>query len=116
MPAPLEDLITVDRLVHEPARFAILTALSACRKADFRFLQSITGLPQGNLSGHLARLEAGGLVAIEKRFKGKYPQTWIRITTAGRSAFERHWGRLEASRKQARAWRAWRERRPATAE
>ena len=116
MSAPLEDLVNVDRLVHEPARLAILTALSACRKADFRFLQSLTGLPQGNLSGHLARLEAGGLVTIEKRFRGKYPQTWLRITATGRSAFEQHWRRLESSRRRARGWRGWHERQPAAAE
>ena len=115
MPAPLEGLVTVDRLVHEPARLAILTALSACGKADFRFLQSITGLPQGNLSGHLARLEEGGLLTIEKGFKGKYPQTRLRITPAGRAAFQQHWDRLEASLKAAKGWRAW-SRRLATAE
>jgi DNA-binding MarR family transcriptional regulator len=107
MPAPLEDLLTLNRLVHEPARFAILTALSACRKADFTFLQSITGLPQGNLSGHLQRLEEGGLVTIEKGFKGKYPQTWLEITPAGRAAFQKHWKRIDASRTEAKGWRAW---------
>jgi DNA-binding transcriptional ArsR family regulator len=114
MPAPLEDLLTVDRLVHEPARLAILTALSACSQADFQFLQSITGLPQGNLSGHLAKLEEGGLVTIEKRFKGKFPQTHLQITPAGRAAFQQHWKRLEASRKAAKGWRAW-SRRSVTA-
>jgi DNA-binding transcriptional ArsR family regulator len=107
MAAPLNDLVTLNRLVHEPARLAILTALSACRKADFVFLQSVTGLPQANLSGHLAKLAAGGLVRIDKRFKGKYPQTWVQITPSGRKGFEEHWKRLDASRKEARAWRAW---------
>jgi DNA-binding transcriptional ArsR family regulator len=107
MPAPLSGLVTVDRLVHEPARFAVLTVLSACRKADFLFLQTVTGLPQPNLSGHLAKLEAGGLVIIEKKLKGKYPQTWVRLTRAGRKAFEDHWKRLDASRREARDWRQW---------
>jgi DNA-binding transcriptional ArsR family regulator len=77
--APLEDLVTLNRLVHEPARFAILTALTPYRKADFQFLQAITGLAQGNLSGHLQKLEAGRLITIEKRFKGKYPHTWLEV-------------------------------------
>jgi hypothetical protein len=55
----------------------------------------------------LAKLAEGGLVRIEKRFKGKYPQTWVRITPAGRKSFEQHWKRLEASRQEARRWRAW---------
>jgi hypothetical protein len=32
----------LDRLVHEPARLAILVALSACEKAEFLFLLNIT--------------------------------------------------------------------------
>jgi DNA-binding transcriptional ArsR family regulator len=115
VPAPLEGVVTLNRLVHEPARLAILTVLSACGRADFQFLQSITGLPQGNLSGHLSKLEEGGLVSIEKRFKGKYPLTRLRITPAGRAAFQHHWDRLEAGRKAAKGWRAW-SRRLATAE
>jgi DNA-binding MarR family transcriptional regulator len=115
MTAPLEKLLTVDRLVHEPGRFAILTVLSACRKADFLAIRSVTGIPAGNLSSHLAKLEKAGLITIEKGFKGKYPQTWLRITATGRAAFQRHWQLLDASRKEARAWRAW-FRRPATAE
>jgi DNA-binding transcriptional ArsR family regulator len=95
--APLEDLVTLNRLVHEPARFAILTALTPYQKADFQFLQAMTGLAQGNLSGHLQKLEAGRLITIDKRFKGKYPQTWLEITVAGRAAFEEHRRRLHIS-------------------
>jgi hypothetical protein len=82
MSAPVEDLVAANRLVHEPARARDFDGLSACRKADFRFLQSITGLPQGNLCGHLAKLEAVGLITIEKTFQGKYPQTWLEITAS----------------------------------
>ena len=68
MPAPFEEMSTLDRVVHEPARLAILTALAACRSADFLFLQSLTGLTKGNLSGHLAKLERAGLVGVEPTF------------------------------------------------
>jgi DNA-binding transcriptional ArsR family regulator len=47
----------LDRLVHEPARLAILTVLSSCHEADFVFLQRATGLTNGNLSAHLSKLE-----------------------------------------------------------
>ena len=57
MPAPFEHIAELDRLIHEPARLAILTALRACRTADFLFLQRLTGLSNGNLSSHLAKLE-----------------------------------------------------------
>ena len=65
MPTPFEHLASVNRLVHEPARLAILTALSACDKADFVFLVNVTGLTKGNLSSHLSKLEQAGLVEIE---------------------------------------------------
>ena len=105
MPAPFEEIPELDRLIHEPARLAILTALAACRKADFLFLQSLTGLSKGNLSGHLGKLESGGLVEIEKTFKGKVPNTAVRLTAKGRDGIEGHWRRLEELRKSARRWR-----------
>ena len=62
------DELVLDRLIHEPARLAILTVLSSVRAADFVFLQHTTGLTQGNLSSHLTKLEEAGLVRIEKSF------------------------------------------------
>ena len=35
MSTPFEQLASLDRRVHDPARLAILTALSACERADF---------------------------------------------------------------------------------
>lgn len=97
---PLEELARLDRLIHEPARLAILTALSACRSADFPFLARATGLTHGNLSSHLVKLEDGGLVSIEKGYRGRTPATTIRITDQGRAAVGEHWGQLEQLRKR----------------
>jgi DNA-binding MarR family transcriptional regulator len=101
---PFEEMSSLDRLVHEPSRLAILTALSACRAADFLYLQSLTGLTKGNLSGHLGKLEAGKLVMITKSFKGKVPNTNIAITPEGKDAIRRHWKRLEQLRRAAGRW------------
>ena len=102
MSNPIEDLAALDRLIHEPARLAILTALSACEEADFLFLLNITGLTKGNLSSHLAKLEQGGLIQIRKRFEGKQPVTYIRLTPEGREGLKEHWERLESVRRSAR--------------
>ena len=104
MSPPFEEMSTLDRLVHEPARLAILTALAACRRCDFLYMQAITHLSKGNLSNHLQKLEEGGLVEIEKGYKGRVPCTTLRITVKGRAAIERHWRRLEELRRAAKAW------------
>ncbi|MGO1971909.1 MAG: winged helix-turn-helix domain-containing protein [Propionibacteriaceae bacterium] len=87
-----------DKLVHEPARMGILTVLSRVKSAEFLFLQSTLGLSKGNLSSHLGKLEAAGLVHVGKRFEGKKPVTTLQITPMGRAAIDRHWQQLEALR------------------
>ena len=102
---PFEQIAHLDRLVHEPARLAILVALSACERADFLFLQGITGLTKGNLSSHLARLEEAGLVVIEKRFVDKKTQTLARLSDLGRDAVETYWREMAELRQSAARWR-----------
>ncbi len=105
MPTPFDHLASINRLVHEPSRLAILTALSACEKADFVFLLTVTGLTKGNLSSHLSKLEQGGLVVVEKVFEDRHPLTYAMLTAEGREGLEEHWKRLDAIRRGARTWR-----------
>jgi DNA-binding MarR family transcriptional regulator len=78
----------IDRLVHEPARFMILAVLYVIDSADFTFLMNQTGLTWGNLSTHLTKLEEAGYINAEKAFKGKRPNTMLRLTRQGRTAFD----------------------------
>lgn len=87
MTRDLQELASLDRLIHEPARLMITATLFAAEEADFLYLQRECGLTQGNLSSHLARLEAAKYVLIEKTFKGKYPLTLCSLTKRGRKAF-----------------------------
>ena len=82
----LESIARVDRLVHEPGRLIVLACLSVVERADFLYVMRETGLTQGNLSSHLAKLEAAGYVAVEKTFAGKVPRTLLRLTDEGRQA------------------------------
>ena len=102
---PFEQLANLDRRVHDPARLSILTALSACERADFLFLQRITGLTKGNLSSHLSKLEEAGMVETEKRFVNKKTQTLVRLSAEGRGTIEGYWKEMEALRKSAARWR-----------
>ena len=104
MSTPFEELAGLDRLIHDPTRLAILSALEACARADFLFLKGITGLTKGNLSSHLSKLEEAGLVGIDKRFEDKRPVTRAFLTPRGREALAGYWQRLERLRDGARQW------------
>lgn len=105
MTTPFEELAGLDRLIHEPARLSIMTALAACEGADYLFLQRLTGLTAGNLSSHISKLEEGGLVQVEKRFVDKRPNTQVQLTEKGRIAIEQHWTQLENLRKDSQIWK-----------
>ncbi len=82
----LRRVTELDRLIHEPARLLIVTILATVESADFLFLQRETGLTKGNLSAHLSKLEGAGYIKIEKTFKGKFPLTICKLTSAGKKA------------------------------
>ena len=90
-----DDALALDRLIHEPNRLAILTILSTTQDADFVFLQRALKLTNGNLSSHLTKLEAGGLIAVEKSFVGKKPHTRVALTAHGRQRISIHWEQLD---------------------
>ena len=83
----IEDIISLDKVIHEPARIAILTMLSIVDKTDFIFLKNSTGLTQGNLSSHLTKLENADYIIIEKTFKGKRPLTLVQLSDKGKTEF-----------------------------
>ena len=87
MSGGIQDIPQIDRLIHEPARLAILMLLKGTGEADFLYVQRECGLTQGNLSSHLSKLEEAGYVKIEKMFKGKLPLTICRLTAKGEKAF-----------------------------
>jgi len=77
----------VDKLVHEPARLAIMANLLVVESADATYLLRQTGLTWGNLSSHLDRLWYAGYVTVTKSFADRRPVTMIELTPAGRTAF-----------------------------
>jgi DNA-binding MarR family transcriptional regulator len=82
----LQAIASVDRLVHEPGRLLVLACLAVVSRADFLYVMRETGLTQGNLSSHLAKLEGAGYVGVEKTFVGKVPRTVLTLTDRGRDA------------------------------
>jgi DNA-binding transcriptional ArsR family regulator len=76
----LSEVADLDRLVHEPARLAVMALLYVVESADFAFLMNQTGLSWGNLSAHMSKLEEAGYLEVEKGFKSRRPNTTLRLT------------------------------------
>jgi DNA-binding MarR family transcriptional regulator len=85
---PASPLDEVDRLIHEPARLKIIALLYMLESADFTFLMSQTGMTWGNLSSHMTKLEEASYLEVEKTFKGRRPNTMLKLTEKGRQAFQ----------------------------
>ncbi|MBI3818667.1 MAG: transcriptional regulator [Planctomycetes bacterium] len=86
----------LDRLFHERARLAILTALSSRPEGVvFNDLKEICNLTDGNLSRHLQSLRETRVVELWKRQSGGRPQTLIKLTPSGRARFLQYLDALE---------------------
>ncbi len=83
----------LDRIIHEPARLRIMSALAAIEpggQMDFARLRDVLALTDGNLGAHLARLEAAEYIKVDKAFVDRKPRTSLSITDKGRDAFNGH--------------------------
>jgi DNA-binding MarR family transcriptional regulator len=97
MNSHLRNISELDRVIHEPGRLIIVALLSAVEECDFLYLQHESQLNKGTLSSHLARLEEASYVEIEKTYRGKVPRTLLRLTPAGREAFEDYRKKMKAA-------------------
>jgi DNA-binding MarR family transcriptional regulator len=93
-----ETLELPNRLVHEPARLAILTVLCSCKSADFVFLRRVTGLTKGNLSVQLVNLEQGGLVVTTKEIVERKMRTTVKLSKRGAAEIDEYWQTMDAIR------------------
>jgi len=86
-----------DPLVANAGRLRILTSLAVNERQEFVHLRRSTELTDGNLASHARRLKIGGLIAIDKEFRGGKPVTHFTLTVDGRKALEAHTRRLIAA-------------------
>lgn len=87
---------SINRVVHEPVRLAILKILTSAKEVDFNFLLTTLGVTKGNLATHINKLESTGLIEVKKQFRGKIPHTSYRITRTGRQQFQKYWENMKA--------------------
>ena len=89
MPKPKDSQgLEIDRVIHEPARLILVAHLYVVESADVVFLMRSTDLTWGNLSSHLSKLEEAGYVEIVKDFVDRKPHTMVKLSAAGRRAFD----------------------------
>src|SRR4029077_11809100 len=86
----------LDRLIHEPVRLGIVSALAVNTSMTFNELKELLKTTDGNLSVHARKLEEGQYIACEKYFEGRMPRTEYRLTAAGRRALESYLDHMEA--------------------
>lgn len=91
-----EPATSLDRLIHERTRLALVSALAANPLLTFNELKSLLGISDGNLSAHARKLEDAGYIDCTKGFDGRTPRTEYRITTAGRTALQKYIAHMEA--------------------
>jgi DNA-binding MarR family transcriptional regulator len=79
-----------DTLIVNAGRMKILTALAVENRQEFVHLRKSTSLTDGNLSAHARRLQAAGLIAIEKSFRDGKPVTTFALSDQGRLRLTEH--------------------------
>ncbi len=88
--------VSLDRLIHERTRLAIISALAVNTSLTFSELKELLGASDGNLSVHARKLEDAGYVSCTKSFSGRMPKTEYRLTPSGRRALEKYLNHMEA--------------------
>ena len=86
----------LDRLIHEPLRLGIVSALAVNESLTFTELRGMLSTTDGNLSVHARKLEEAGYVQCTKSFDGRLPRTEYQLTGAGRKALSRYLDHMEA--------------------
>ena len=88
--------MTLDRLIHERVRLAIVSALAVHESLTFNELKAVLDTSDGNVSVHARKLEDAGYIICTKGFDGRIPRTEYRLAAAGRAALERYLSHMEA--------------------
>ena len=105
-PAPAPDLraiagddtlpLSLDRLIHERVRLAIVSTLAVHDMLTFNELKALLEITDGNLSVHARKLEDARYIACRKGYDGRIPRTEYRLTATGRQALETYLSHMEA--------------------
>jgi DNA-binding MarR family transcriptional regulator len=85
-----------DELIHPSTRLSIVSLLASADWIDFAFVRDRLALSDSALSKQFATLEDAGYLAIERPLTDRRRRVRVRLTAAGRAAFEGHVAALQA--------------------
>jgi DNA-binding transcriptional ArsR family regulator len=92
----------LDRVIHEPVRLGIVSALAVNESMSFNELKDLLKTTDGNLSVHARKLEDSEYVVCDKQFEGRVPKTTYKLTSQGKRALENYLNHMEGLIRTAR--------------
>jgi DNA-binding MarR family transcriptional regulator len=84
-----------DEIIHPSTRLSIVAMLAAADWVDFAFVRDRLSLSDSALSKQFATLEDAGYIAIERPLSDRRRRVRVRLTGAGRAAFQGHVAALQ---------------------
>ncbi len=93
---PQRQASELDRVIHEPVRLGIVSALAVNASMSFRDLKELLNTTDGNLSVHARKLEDAAYITCTKHFEGRTPKTEFQITAGGQKALESYLDHMDA--------------------
>lgn len=85
-----------DELIHPSTRLSIVALLASADWIDFAFVRDRLELSDSALSKQFATLEGAGYISIERPLEDRRRRVRVRLTPAGRNAFDGHVAALRA--------------------
>jgi DNA-binding transcriptional ArsR family regulator len=84
-----------DEIIHPSTRLSIVAMLAAADWVEFAFVRDRLQLSDSALSKQFATLEDAGYIAIERPVSERRRRVRVRLTAAGRDAFQGHVAALQ---------------------
>lgn len=112
---PVQQILALDKTVHQPTRLAILTVLQQIKVADYVYLASFPGLSNGYMSTQMAKLHIAGLIDSVRMIRNRKPRSLLWLTPEGRERIRGYWEFMDSIRQRPQSWmqtegrRSWRE-------
>jgi DNA-binding MarR family transcriptional regulator len=85
-----------DELIHPSTRLSIVALLASADWIDFAFVGDRLGLSDSALSKQFGTLAGAGYITIERPVTNRRRRVRVRLTEAGRNAFDGHVAALRA--------------------